>query len=241
MAQPLKIVIASDRTFERLGLRWALQAVADIEIEEIITPGELLQLTLAEPVCTNHLTSSPFPIVITSMWDRLTPTGKNKPRLPFLLIAVTDEYKEHYIDRMKSAGAKGFILSGAPAEELAEAIAEVSNGEEYYCSAIRQKMEEERRQYNRSGMKKVKLTPTEFIIMQYSLQELSDKEIAAKLDTSPRAVETHKRNIRQKTHSHSNISCINYFKRKGLLLWHGVAFLIQVFNEAGFGLEFVFA
>jgi|SRR6185312_4256887 len=76
MAQPLKIVIASDRTFERLGLRWALQAVADIEIEEMITPGELLQLTTMERVCTNHLTSCLFPIVITNMWDRLTPTGK---------------------------------------------------------------------------------------------------------------------------------------------------------------------
>ena len=132
----------------------------------------------------------------------------------FLLIAVTDEYKENYIDRMKSAGAKGFMLSGASAEELAEAISDVSNGVEYYCSAMQQKMEEERRYYNRLGTKKVKLTPTQLIIMKYTLLEFSDKEIAAKLDTSPRTVETHKRNIREKTHSPLQYQLHQFFQNE---------------------------
>ena len=85
MVQPLKIVIASDRTFERLGLRCALQTVADIEIEEIITPEELLQLAAMVPVCTNHITSCPLQIVITSMWDRLSPCGEKQTKPSFFV------------------------------------------------------------------------------------------------------------------------------------------------------------
>ena len=169
------------------------------------------------------------------------PSGKNKSDLPFVLIALADEYKEHSIDRMKSAGAKGFMLAGATAGELAEAITAVSNGEEYYCHAIQQKMEEERRCYNRHEMKKVKLTPTELMVMQYAVEELSDKEIAAIMKRSTRTVETHKRNIREKTKTHSNFSCINFIKQRGLLVWHGVAVLIQFFNEGGFVVEYMAA
>jgi DNA-binding NarL/FixJ family response regulator len=223
MAQPLQIVIASDRTFERLGLRYALKAVENIEITEINTAEEWLQLP----------SRSCIPIVITNLWDRL-PAGKNKLPRPFVLIALIDEYKEHSIDRMKSAGAKGFILSGASAGELAEAIHSVSNGGEYYCRAIQEKMEEEQRYYNRAGMKKVKLTRTELMVMKYTLEELSDKEIAAKMDRSTRTIETHKRNIREKTKTHSNFSCINFMKQRGILIWHGIAFLIQFLSEGGF-------
>lgn len=226
MAQPLKIVIASDRTFERLGLRCALEDVDDIEITEISTPEELPEIQAG----------SSLPIVITNMWDQL-PSGKNKSDLPFVLIALADEYKEHSIDRMKSAGAKGFMLAGATAEELAEAITAVSNGEEYYCHAIQQKMEEERRCYNRHEMKKVKLTPTELMVMQYAVEELSDKEIAAIMKRSTRTVETHKRNIREKTKTHSNFSCINFIKQRGLLVWHGLVILIQMFSEADFATD----
>jgi hypothetical protein len=58
MAQPLKIVIASDLSYERTGMRHALADSADIaSIEEIEAPEDLLQLQ----------SDCPFQIVITRM------------------------------------------------------------------------------------------------------------------------------------------------------------------------------
>ncbi|HSV09744.1 MAG TPA: response regulator transcription factor [Hanamia sp.] len=228
MAQPLKIVIASELTCERYGMRLVLEGGMDrVTVEEITTPAELIQLQIN---CAFH-------IVITRMWHHLSPCGKIKQTsLPFGMIAFMDEYKEHYIDRMKSAGAKGFMLSGGKLEELLEAVDTVSNGGEYYCRGIQQKMEEERRSYNSRGTKKIKLTQTEYRVMQLALEGFSDKEIASKLNCSPRTIETHKRNIREKTKTNCNISSINFFKQKGLLVWQGIVVLMQVFDEVGFAL-----
>jgi len=233
MAQSLKIVIASEHTCERHGMRLVLEGGMDsVTVEEIATPEEFIQLQIN---CAIH-------IVITRMWHHLSPSGKIKQtNLPFGMIALMDEYKEHYIDRMKSAGAKGFMLSGANLEELLEAVDTVYNGGEYYCRGVQEKMEEERRSYNTPGAKKIKLTPTEYLVMLCASEGLSDKEIAARLDSSPRTIETHKRNIREKTKTNCNISSINFFKQKGLLVWQGIVVLMQLIDEVGFVVDFAIA
>ena len=65
--------------------------------------------------------------------------------------------------------------------------------------------------------KKGELTAREIEIVQLLWEELSAKEIGARLDISPRTVEAHRWNICQKTRAKNSVGIIKYGLRAGII------------------------
>jgi DNA-binding CsgD family transcriptional regulator len=65
--------------------------------------------------------------------------------------------------------------------------------------------------------KKGELTDREKQIVQLLWEELSAKEIGARLDISPRTVEAHRWNICQKTRAKNSVGIIKYGLRNGII------------------------
>lgn len=61
------------------------------------------------------------------------------------------------------------------------------------------------------------LTPRENEILKMITLELSSCEIAARLELSIRTVETHRKNIYQKTHTNNLVGLIKYSIRAGIM------------------------
>lgn len=209
MTASLKIIIASEHTFERIGMRTAVALASGIEILE-----ELSCLSLLSPCARQH---SPQVIIANICWQNLSFIQQGEPFSPTAFIAFCTQFQPAFIGQLKRQGVKGFVMATASPEDLLEAIYTVSEGKEYYCPHTAQKLEEENRRRLWPRSREVALTKKELKVLELICQEFTDKEIAACMGISRRTVETHKRNIHSKTKTHNNAGCMNFVRTQGII------------------------
>jgi DNA-binding NarL/FixJ family response regulator len=89
------------------------------------------------------------------------------------------------------AGASGFVLKHAAAEELVTALAEVLHGRVYLTPALTREVLSRLSQPAAPGQG-TPLTPRQREVLRHIVEGRRMKEIAALLNLSPRTVETHK-------------------------------------------------
>jgi len=119
------------------------------------------------------------------------------PRLVILAISMHDE--SLYAERMLRAGANGYITKHEPPEELVKAIRQVLNNRVYVSNEVSEKLLRRfSRQPARAEWPTEVLTDREFEIFQMIGQGKSTREIAAQLNLSPKTVDVHRGNIKQK-------------------------------------------
>lgn len=223
MATALKIIIASEHTFERIGMRAAVALAPGIEIVE-----ELSCLSHLLPSAQQHAPQ----VIVANI------SGYNFPFLqhgqPFdtaAVIALCAQFQPAFIGQLKRKGVKGFVMGTALPDDLLEAIYTVSEGEEYYCPQTLQKLNEENKRRLCPGGKEVSLTKKELNVLELVCQEFNDKEIAARMCISRRTVETHKRNIHSKTKTHNNAGCMNFARKQGIIFGHFIYYMLDFFQE----------
>lgn len=223
MSPVFKIIIASENTFERTGVKNALTTAPDIEIiEEFPNPELLLQNT-----------ESPLAWIIITSIPGKSPSFETlcQALFPVAVIACYPQFPPALIGQLKRKGVKGFVMTAASDEDLLEAIYTVGNGEEYYCPLTLQHLEAHHKRLLGPGSADVVFTKKELQVLELICQEFSDKEIAARTGTSRRTVETHKRNIRAKTKAYNNVGCINYARSQGIIFLQLLWILINSFVE----------
>lgn len=120
---------------------------------------------------------------------------------PGMLILVLSMHDEAvYAERCIKAGARGYIMKHEPSEKLISAIKKVLNGDIYVSEKLGAKF------INKLAVNKIKssdspfesFTNREMEIYQLISEGLRRKEIAEKLNLSPRTVETYIEHIKKK-------------------------------------------
>lgn len=106
------------------------------------------------------------------------------------------------INKMISLGAYGYILKNASKVDLKEALHKIIGGENYFSKdvyeAIISRIAKKREPKKRLTLE-TQLSNREREVLQLIINEHSNQEIADKLFISIRTVETHKRNLLEKT------------------------------------------
>ncbi|MFN4805153.1 MAG: response regulator [Akkermansiaceae bacterium] len=120
------------------------------------------------------------------------------PSLPILVISMYDETL--YTQRVLKAGGKGYIMKDAPRLSLLEAISEVANGGIWISPEMSRKIIHafSGKQKNEAGDGVHRLTDREFEVFQLIGEGRSKSEISESLNISPKTVDVHKSNIRDK-------------------------------------------
>lgn len=117
-------------------------------------------------------------------------------------LALTMLNENQYIKQMIAAGANGYILKTCTEKEFITAIEQVNAGNSYYApevtevimnSLTRKKKPSKRLVYE------IPLTDRETEVLHLICHEKSNAEIADQLFISVRTVESHKRNLLEKT------------------------------------------
>ncbi|WP_075590505.1 response regulator transcription factor [Labilibacter marinus] len=122
------------------------------------------------------------------------------PQLKTLALTMMNE--SHHIKKMLNAGAKGYILKDCTQDELRQAITKVNEGQNYYSSEVTNIIMEgltPQPTPKKRLVTEVPLTKREKEILHLICKEYSNQEIAEQLFISARTVETHKRNVLEKT------------------------------------------
>jgi len=134
-----------------------------------------------------------------------------KAEQPVLLILVYSAFEEAiFAERALRAGAEGYMMKSAPAEELLTAIREILSGNIYVSRDVAMrafKKSLESRAEARSARPSIgieRLSDREMHIFNLLGSGLRNRQIAQSLNLSVKTIETHRENIKHKLGLHSS-------------------------------------
>lgn len=136
-----------------------------------------------------------------------------RSELPVLVVSMHDE--SLYADRVLRAGARGYITKHEGGEKLMRAIRHVLGGKIYVSERISAHILEifsgGQAASERSSIEQ--LSDREFQVFELIGEGLSAREIARRLHLSPKTVDAHRANIKEKLNIKVSSELISYAAR----------------------------
>lgn len=214
MNSTIKILVCDDHTLFRAGLKALLRNEPDFEIVGEAQDGQ----EGVEKVATLR----PDVVLMDISMPRLN--GFEATRViveadknaKVLILTMYDE--DDLIIRCLEAGASGYVLKDAPAEQLIYAIREAWKGEKYLSPGVVSKVVT---QYLKTSSRPQdpydSLSGRERETLKMLAEGLSVKEIAYQLKLSVKTVEVHKYNLMKKIDVHDRTELVKYALRTKLI------------------------
>jgi DNA-binding NarL/FixJ family response regulator len=152
--------------------------------------------------------------------ELLARAGKESPKTRVVILSMHSS--PSYVSTALRAGAAGYLLKDAAAEELPLVLRAVVRGETYLSPAISRVVVEGylRRSPSESSGEPQSLdglTPRQREILQLVAEGKSTKEVAAILDLGVKTVETHRAQIMERLQIHDIAGLVRYAVRVGLV------------------------
>ncbi|WP_028998093.1 response regulator transcription factor [Azohydromonas australica] len=198
---PLRILLVDDHPLVREGLRARLQAGGGCEVTAEAGSAEAAMQAL--------LREQPDLVLMDvglkgSEANGIELAARMIERCPELRVLMFSMYDNpEYVQRALQAGARGYVLKDAAADELLAAIEAVRSGGTFLSPGVTRRL-------FRAQAPKPLLTPRESEILSAMARGESSKQIARALDLSVRTVETHRQNIKRKLELDSPADLMRY-------------------------------
>jgi DNA-binding NarL/FixJ family response regulator len=191
-----RILLVDDHPFMRAGLALLIDKQPDLMVAgEAGDPAEAVRVLAAQAV---DLVLSDITMPGRSGLDFIKDLQASHPGLPILVVSMHDETL--YAERVLRAGGRGYIMKEAGGENMLTAIRQVLAGEIYVSPRVSARMLESMsgRRPRGSNSPIEKLSDREFEIFQLVGQGKSTRDIAGQLHLSPKTVDVHRANIKEK-------------------------------------------
>lgn len=212
----ITVVIADDHTFFREGLSKVLHANKNIKVLAQATNG-LELIVLAKQYTPDVLiVDIAMPVLdgIKAVKEIIRLGIRSK------VIALSMHIEDSIILQMLDAGAMGFLDKNTSKEELYEAIESVFfHNSVYFPESTNAYMMELllSSKYKPYPQKGIVFTPRELEVIQMICKDFTTKEIGAKLDLSPRTIDTHRVRIMEKMNVKSVAGLVAYAYSHGIM------------------------
>ncbi|WP_210520205.1 response regulator [Hymenobacter terricola] len=215
-----RILLADDHTILRDGIRALLSAEADLEVVgEASNGAELLALLETTPT---DVVLMDVQMPVLDGFATMPELRSRFPEVHVLVLSMLDH--ENYVARMLDAGAQGYVLKNAAISEITHAIRTVASGSRFLCAEIGLNMLFKAVAQTVSvtiddtnGHVGTDLTARELEVLKLIAEGLTNGEIADKLFTSKRTIETHRQNIIAKTQAKNTAALIKLAVSRGLI------------------------
>lgn len=199
MNSPIRILIVDDHPMVREGLVARLQAVPRFDVvgEAGNRAEALAQLGTTQPDVVLMDVGLKDANGIALGAEMLAV----RPSIKLLMFSMYDN--PEYVQRALTAGARGYVLKDAPAQEIVSAIDAAAAGGTFLSAAVSGRL-------FRGQAPKPVLTPRESEILSALGRGASSKQIARELDLSVRTVEAHRQSIKRKLELDGQAELIRY-------------------------------
>ena len=214
--QVIRVLVVDDHRVVREGLRSYLELVDDIEMVGEATDGRGALDWVARAKAEGSLPDVVLMDLMMEPMDGIEATRRVKERYPGIeVVAVTSFIEEEKVHAALEAGAAGYLLKDAEADEVAAAIRAASRGEVHLDPAVARQLTASLRRGPASRPRDL-LTDREREILSLVAQGKANKEIAAQLVISERTARTHVSNILAKLRLSSRTQAALWAVREGL-------------------------
>jgi DNA-binding NarL/FixJ family response regulator len=191
-ASPIRVLLVDDHAVVRMGLRAFFDMLDDIEVVGEATDG-------SEGVAMARRLKPDVVLMDLLMpnMDGITAIGRIKAELPEIeIVTMTSFIEEEKVTAALEAGASGYVLKDAEAEEVATAIRAAFAGEVHLDPAVARLLAQRMRQKKNPPEELVEpLTDREREVLGLLAQGMSNKEIGTKLFITERTARTYVSNI----------------------------------------------
>ena len=212
-ATKLRIVLADDHAIVREGLRALIDRQGDMEVVGEAADGRAA-VEIAERLQPDVVVMD----VSMPVMNGTRATRELMGRQPDLkILALTVHEERSYLRELLEAGASGYLLKRAAAEELVHAIRRVAGGGLYIDGHLIPEVLDRFVRHPRGDGKSQgqPLTPREEEVLRQIAKGYSNKEIAGQLSVSVKTVETHKARASEKLKVHSRAGIVRYAMQQG--------------------------
>ncbi|MBV7295557.1 response regulator transcription factor [Corynebacterium sp. TAE3-ERU12] len=200
---PIRVLIADDQTLVRAGLAALLGMEDDIDIVAEVANGEQ---------AVNYLSAHDVDVAMLDIempvMDGIAAAEKITTSTECNVLMVTTFGRAGYLRRALDAGAKGFMVKDAPAEQLLDAIRAVHSG----GSAIDPELAAQALAQGNNP-----LTDRERELLRLTLTGASIKQLAATLFISQGTVRNHLSSAIAKTHTDNRTAAAHTAQDRGWL------------------------
>jgi DNA-binding NarL/FixJ family response regulator len=211
----IKLVIADDQGMVRAGLRSLLEGESDIEVV-----GEAMDGRHALSVIRNTKPDVVLMDIRMPELDGLAATREAIAERPDLRVLVLTTFDlDEYVFEALRAGASGFLLKDAPAEELADAVRVLARGEALLAPAVTRRVVETFASLpDRTAPPELDdLSPRETEVLRLLARGRSNAQIADELVISEATAKTHVSNILAKLGVRDRIQAVIYAYEAGVV------------------------
>lgn len=203
--------MADDHAILRDGIVSLLQANPSFEI--VCTAGNGYEV--ADLIVKHTLDVCLLDINMPGL-DGIETAKLIRQRKPDIKIIMLTTYNDkEIISELVHIGVSAYLLKNSDKDELEEAIHKVMKGRHYFSEEVEKIILEGLTAKKESNV--VSLTDRELEVVQLLAKEFTNDKIAGELHISYRTVETHRKNIMQKTKAHNLAGLLKYAYGKGLI------------------------
>jgi DNA-binding NarL/FixJ family response regulator len=218
MTPKIKIHLADDHQVLIDGLTNLLRTVDNFEV----VGNSLDGTTVYDDILKNNADILVLDISMPKKDGIETLKELNQKEFPCKVIILSSYDDLKIIKEVMKLGAKGYLTKKCAGENIIEAIEAVSQGQEYFCDAVREKIFNSFTQNNPKLKTNLYtenqiLSAREIEIITLIALEFSGKEISEQLFISINTVETHRKNILKKLNIKNTIGLVKYALKNNLI------------------------
>jgi DNA-binding NarL/FixJ family response regulator len=208
-----RVLLVDDHNLVRAGVRKIIESQPGFEVVGEVGDGQQALKAIEE---------LPVDVMVLDLtmpgMDGFEVLNRAKDLRPGVRVLVLSMHaNSQHVTRAVREGADGYLLKDSAVQELVAALRSVMEGRAYYSPAIQQELSNVLRAGSALGRPKDLLTDRELDVLKLVALGLSTKEIASRLDISPRTVDSHRANLMRKLGLRSVALLTQFALREGLL------------------------
>ncbi len=209
----IKVLIADEQKIHREGMLSILSNDPEINVVGEASNGKEI---------VSFLSSQKADVVILDVnmpeMNGLETTKYLKEHFPEIKVLVLTRLEhEHYVSQFFESGAKAYLIRNIDKATLVNTIKKIHMGDTFLSPEITQTIVKNLKD-NAQGLKNgIPLTKREIEVLYLIAEGLTNQEIADKFSTSRRTIESHRKNLIEKTGVKNTASLIKYAFTNGLM------------------------
>lgn len=214
----LKILLAEDHVIVRNGIRLLLESQPDVEIVgEAGNGAEVVNLINSGVLPEIILTDINMPLM--DGIELIRTLKSSYPDIKIIVLSMLDN--EKYVAQAFLEGCQGYLLKNVSEEEMMFALKTVSNGTNYLCVELVQRLIDRLTQNLSTQFEQtnehIDLSMREIEVLHLVAEGFTNHEMAEKLFLSKRTIEGHRQMLIDKTGSKNTAALIRYAVVNGYL------------------------